>query len=220
MTHDWSQDRVSNLPDPEKYWKYPDFAKEGNARPEPIFEAVGYALSAWEEAEDHFAHLFSQLVGEYAFAARRAYGTIDMNTGRRNALMAAAEMFFIEVSGDPTAKEQQRALHRNKNEFATLMQHFARASNRRNDIAHGMVLTLLKNGCFLAPAWYNSKKYRASMNLSKLKVDEFERVRAEYRYTREDIIEFGHRFTKLGNAAISYCSHLRDAYPRKRPTRQ
>jgi hypothetical protein len=76
-----------------------------------------------------------------------------------------------------------------------------------------MVLTLLSRGCFLAPAWYNSKKYRLRIDGKRLKEDEFERVRAEYRYTRDNIIEFGRRFMKLGMAAISYYFHLRDTYP-------
>src|ERR1700682_4993843 len=83
----------------EQYWKRPNPREKGDPSADLIALSVGHALSSWERADQELAQLFLILVGPPAdamayTAIRRAYGAIEGNAGRREAVKAAAEVYF------------------------------------------------------------------------------------------------------------------------------
>jgi hypothetical protein len=132
---------LANMPEPwtsddplfaASYWERPELSPDdrGDASVDPIFHAVGLALSQWETAESVLVDLFIMLcdldnANSYT-AIRRAFGTLESSGGRRKALEEAAEVYFGHYWGDPATKP-----------FKKLLSTFERASGRRNDIAHG-----------------------------------------------------------------------------------
>ena len=110
---------------PSAYWDRPEAKETGDSQRDPLYRAVGKALSQWERAEEGFAELFRILIGSRSNAAVRAYGSITNSAGRREALRSAAEVVFLE-SDVPDIEIK---------EFKDLLIHFEKASSRRDDIA-------------------------------------------------------------------------------------
>ena len=76
----WPNDRGATTGDPDRH---------------ATDEAVGFALSKWEELEEELARLFAQLVGaKWADPAARAYGSINNFYAPADTLNATAEAFF------------------------------------------------------------------------------------------------------------------------------
>jgi hypothetical protein len=88
----------------KKFWERPPPKDQGSPNPEKVQQAVGWTLSQWELADGNLAHLFLTLIGIHrntmsAVAVRRAYGSIESNSGRRNAVLAAGEVYFRKILG-------------------------------------------------------------------------------------------------------------------------
>jgi hypothetical protein len=115
----------------EAFWKRPQTSPKGNPNADGICQAVGRALSEWEHAEGALADLFcvvTRVTDAVSYrAVYRAYGTIDTSAGRREAITAAAEIHF-----SPYWDKARKSLDQ-------LLEAVARASRRRDDIAHGIV---------------------------------------------------------------------------------
>ena len=194
--------KAAELDPPGEFWSRPPRSAKGDPDARPVYEAVGFALSTWEMLENNFSFLFTLFVDADSHAARRAYGALASNTARTDALRGAAEVFFSEWA--PARPEQEL--------FARLMEHFSRASEKRNEIAHGIVMNVMEMGHFLIPPDYNSSKMSAFLDDEEYKKDTIARLRAQYRYSRNDINEMSRRFGKLADATIEYVFFLKKKY--------
>ena len=186
----------------KQYWKRPTPAKElGDEGAATIYAAVGHALTQWEGMEEEFARLFlhlSDAKSPIGFnAVRRAYGAIESNLGRRKAIEAAAEVYFLYTHAKDETKKR----------FSDLVRVVGWASLRRNDIAHAIVISLGMNsrqlGSFLLPPDYNTERtsifYGNSPN---------QYLRAEYRYTTSDIDELALKFRELAKEVTAFLYSL------------
>jgi hypothetical protein len=116
--------------DPNDPWAIPPTPKLGDENIETTYASVGRALSSWEHFEAHLALLFARFITreQDSLAARRAYGTVASFTGRSALIRDAAAAYFAEFPD----RELSDA-------FSEQLKIAARASARRNDIAHGIV---------------------------------------------------------------------------------
>ena len=137
----------------EAYWERPDAGNQGNPNASQVYEAVGFALTRWELMEEALAELYLALVGAPKASdnpTRRAFGSIESNSGRRKAIDAAAEAFLGQHWND---KDIRAA-------FVWITYFVGTASKRRDDIAHGIVVRQVIDGkdygYFLFPPDYNS----------------------------------------------------------------
>lgn len=195
-------EKATELEPAVDFWTRPTRSSKGDPDAKQVYEAVGFALSTWEMLENNFSFLFTLFVDTDSHAARRAYGSLANNTARTDALRGAAEVFFSEWVVNKPEQEQ----------FQRLIDHFERAAEKRHEIAHGIVMNVLDMGHFLIPPDYNSSKMAAFLDDEEYKKDTIARLRAQYRYTRNDINEFSRRFGKLADAAIEYVFFLRKKY--------
>ena len=144
-----------------------------------------------------FANIFAWLAESHSGAAARAYGAIMSNSGRRGLIGAAAPIFF----------DRYKVKTGTQDEFARLMDHFARASGRRDDIAHGIVSHITLNqkvrGAFLMPPSYNTGRTKPLLlgDIGKPPKEEFDVFRVKYRYTSADIFLFVEKFGALRASA-------------------
>jgi hypothetical protein len=127
-------------------------ANRGNKLARDIFIEVGYTLSTWEHCEDSFATLYSVFIkpaGNNALA-RRAYGAIGSTGSRAGMIQFAAEAFFF--SNRNTDLETR---------LSDLLSRYRLASERRAEVAHGIVMTEPNSQpplYFLMPGYYASRK--------------------------------------------------------------
>ena len=199
---------MSDLPPPGECWKYTPKPK-GDASADPIFLAVGKALSSWETVEGEFASIFSSFLSAEHWGAQRAYGIIVGNRARREMLEAVAELFFRfrKVSSD------DRKL------FKLVMEHFQKASAIRNNIAHGYVTSFMMDGndrgTFLVPPQYNSTKTTAFvMRDHTAPGEDISSVMGiDYRYTSGDIDGFSGKFRALAALAAKFHMTMTSYWP-------
>lgn len=152
----------------DKAWQRPNRRESGDANENDLFAAVGKALSRWELAENHMARLFGVLVESTSQASARAFGTVVSSTGRREMLEKAAEVYFD--SPRFRTHDAEISPFRRKHDsgvLKTLLKNYARAAERRNDIAHGIVTEILwreprSHGHFLVPPDYNTRRTKLS----------------------------------------------------------
>jgi hypothetical protein len=111
-------------------WDIPPFASSGDKTPNRTYEAVGCALSAWEELEVGLSYLFGIFTGKnpLSMTTYAEYGEPTIFALRADALQRTAERYFI---GRPS--QELEAF------FGSLMYDARAFSARRNDIAHGVV---------------------------------------------------------------------------------
>jgi hypothetical protein len=192
--------QIQKMPLAHLHWDFGQPKDKGAPDPNRLFMAVGAALTSWEALEFIFASLFQTLVESKSPASHRVYGSIASARGRRDALEAAAEIFFERKKVD---NEEQAA-------FRSLIKHFVHAASRRNEIAHGVACEVPPGGTFLIPAPYNTNKTHA---FPKDDDGEWGRIRAKYRYTTEDIDLFNRRTNELFTATASYVQYLGKTYP-------
>jgi hypothetical protein len=158
----------------------------------------------WEMAEEDLARLFLALV-EASHASnsptRRAYGAIGSNSGRRKAIEAAAEAYFGAHWDNPTVRKS----------FFAIINAVQWASNRRDDFAHGVTLgntfDNVPYGYFLFPPDYNTE--RTTAFLYPEKGDPLYFTAAKYRYTSDQIAEFGKKFQALQFAIQGHTGLIR-----------
>jgi len=188
------------------YWDrpVPSPGEAGDASADPIFHAVGMALSTWESAECALATLFQVMsraeTANAHNAVRRAFGSIESSAGRRKALEAAAEVYFAPDWENPVVKKP----------FKGLMLAFEEGSKRRDEIAHGMAYGVTSNnnhmGSFLFPAEYNTQRTTPWMSNRD---DPFAFTRAKYRYTSTMIHGLVKKFGELHGKVYEYISAIR-----------
>ena len=189
------------------FWDRPPPREIGEPSADPIYLAVGRALSYWERAEQGFATLFQTLIESQSAAAARAYGSITNSAGRRQALRSAAEVTFAEKD----------ITHLDREEFKDLMTHFEKASSRRDDIAHGIVMFEMVSGedgkllqpagwLLLVPDYNTSRTFALPQDRSEVFWD-----RGKYRYNSADIAVYERKFTALTEWAFDYAKRIGSA---------
>lgn len=94
-----------------------------------LFGAVGWMMSSWEWVEFRLSVLYSAFVGLPDGQALYQYGSASIFRERFNTLARAADAHFVAFC--------DQAL---EGEFNNLTADVADLANRRNDIAHGVVL--------------------------------------------------------------------------------
>jgi hypothetical protein len=111
-------------------WDPPPSPKRGNRSRRVLFEAIGRALATWEEVETMLAHLYAALGGHSMFdaVANNAYGS-ELNF--RNRLSTLREIGCRHFQ-----KHSDQAL---EGDLAWIIRHAEGYSQRRNDVAHGVV---------------------------------------------------------------------------------
>jgi hypothetical protein len=105
----------------------------GDPDPSQTYAGVGAALSQWEAMEFGLARAYSIFVGDPDGSALRDYGTGRIFRDRIAALGVEASSYFTRYP-DQT----------HEGEFNRLIDHAVRFSERRNEIAHGIVLDVRK----------------------------------------------------------------------------
>lgn len=183
----------------ESYWRRPEARKHGDRSSPALYQAVGRALSNWERADQEMASLFMVLVGcddpVTSTAVRRAYGSIESNVGRRNAILAAAEIYF----------RKHWHIKSIRTSIVEVLEGVSFASKRRDDIAHGIVIDGIRvdgadYGVFLMPPEYNTGRTHAFIDLN----DPLGFMRARYRYVADDIESISKKFEKLREVIRNY----------------
>lgn len=178
--------KAAKTPKAKKPWDLPPSMASGNNSAEPIFSAVGKALSNWEHVENRLAQVFATFVGanhsrNSLHPSVRAYGAIVGFKSRIGMLDAAAKAYFrvTEIEGQPEA-------------WKTVLTAATGFSDRRNDIAHASAELLydMENskpwGFYLLPGLYASKKYPEGEPPS-------------YMLVAEQVAYFAEEFEKLAN---------------------
>lgn len=119
-----------NILDPNPF-KKPFVAKKGDTRARDIYTEVGHALDKWEHCCVSFATIYSALVKPEGsnYILVRAFGTITSLGTLRETIQHAKDAFFENHKNGELKKETS--------ELLTLFQN---AMERRNDIAHAMVM--------------------------------------------------------------------------------
>ena len=174
-----------------QYWKRPTPLKpQGDPTVDPVYAAVGRALSQWEKLEQRLATLFivvTRASDSSNNAVRRAYGAIENGTLRRKAIIAAAEVHF-GASWQPHVEEA----------YNKLIDAVSRASKLRDDIAHGIVQHFKFNnidyGAFLFPPYYNTGRTTPYLTNDDGPPDF---GWSDFCFTSEDILGIERRFGEL-----------------------
>lgn len=186
------------------YWEHKAFASASTDTQDQVFHAVGAALSSWESAESALATLYVMLCdvenGSSA-AIARTFGSIPSSAGRRKIIKAAAEIYF--------GTHWQN--HRIKKGLTDLLAAFTKASERRDEFAHGQAYSFSINGkshgCFLFASQYISSRNLPFPPGSP--EDPFSNLSSTYRYTATEILDFARKFNELRDAVWSYVVSIR-----------
>jgi hypothetical protein len=181
------------------YWKAPDLSQQGSASQAEVFHAVGAALSAWEGAECALATLYVILcdgeTGPYK-ALARTFGSITSSSSRRDAIKAAAEIYFGQYWAMPAVKKR----------LIRMLDSIGEASRRRDEIAHGQAYGVTIDnksyGYFLFASEYISSRNYAFPPLNS--GDPLSFSTAKYRYSAADVLEFERKFNALREAVWQY----------------
>lgn len=187
--------------DPNDIWALPPLSTSVEKSEDSLYTSVGRALSRWEVVEGLLSEVFSMLVSPTGAlkAAKRAYGGTVAFAARKDMLENAAEAYFE----DHPDEALQASL-------ANVMKVMARASPRRNDIAHGVVQPIWitdrmsDNGFLLVPSYYTSRRRSLAGHPT-------------YRFGTTEIDRFGAQFTAIGDSTVPI---LTDIWAKHGPKRQ
>lgn len=174
-----------------EFWKRPDKRAVGEIDERGLYAAVGEALSEWELVEMLLGRLFGVLVESETRAAARAYGTIANVNGRRDALLFAGEVYFAEPSRKPHHAD-----------LLGILKHYAEASGRRNDIAHGLTTEMIdeqgvSHGFFHVPPEYSSRKSDTLLREPGSGLRLVSDLSMSHAYLERDIRAFAEKFGRL-----------------------
>jgi hypothetical protein len=110
-------------------WDRPPIPEHGDDSDDTTFAGVGRVVTEWEHVELEFSYLYSLFVGKHeALEALREYGEGAVFTHRVDKLVKAHEKFC------PRIPDQDLEV-----EFFRLIDLAKKFSDRRNDVAHGVV---------------------------------------------------------------------------------
>jgi hypothetical protein len=194
----------------KRYWDRPIPREHGDPDSKPIFHAVGYSLTQWEDADQALIALFQELnrTGrsiESRYTMSRSYSSIESHRAQRIVLAATAEVYFSHHS------ERQDLRH----SVAEIVSAAEWAADRRDDIAHGIAWQSISVdgrdvGSFLMPPEYRCEPAPPPVPDAE---DPFGFVRAQYRYTSADILSFAAKFGDLRDVIWDCTSKIGWARP-------
>jgi hypothetical protein len=166
----------------------------GDSNPVAICCAIGSTLTTWEMTEVAYSYLFNMIVRprHSSPAIRRAYGSIVSPRGRREAIEAAAEVFFQKFPNAGLEHELSEfiGIHRN-------------ASARRNEIAHGVIVSAH------AASWYlEANEYSDKRNVNR---------ESPYAYTSTQITKIGSHYSSLRRDVEALRSTLKEHFQSSDP---
>lgn len=193
------------VPPLAQYWDRAFPADTGDASSDVLFRSVGAALTQWQMVESSFASLFGMLVHSEFVLAGRVYGSLVSPGTRRDALEAAWEV----RCANGRIEEGDRAT------WSLLLKHHTSANQRRNEIAHAMVVGLgvdnANHGFFLVPPSYNTGKTDMAFVslMTKTGLDSFGH---HYRYTSADVNRFAQNFVELSRWASRFSGRYLTKY--------
>lgn len=181
------------------YWKGGALSSQGSSSQAEVFQAVGAALSAWESVESTLATLYVILcdgeTGSYK-ALARTFGSITSSGSRRDAIKAAAEIYFGPHWDLPKVKKR----------LTRMLDSIGEASRRRDEIAHGQAFGVTVDnspyGHFLFASDYISSRNHAFPQVNS--DDPLSFLTAKYRYSAAEIFEFEIKFNSLREAVRQY----------------
>jgi hypothetical protein len=193
-------------------WDIRPRSADGSATADEVYRAIGMALTSWEYAENALADVFALFVGAREIIpprepAVRAYGVIAGFKTRLDMVQAAAESYFQLTKKDAEDEKVRTANDALRERFKRTAKCALKLSERRNNIAHGIV-GQHGRGHFLTPPLYAAKKYP----LSEIPISVWER--AAYAFTAEDIHSYRERFDDLYDELSTLADDLR-LWPRR-----
>lgn len=111
-------------------WDPPKFPERGDSDHSVLLESVGRALTSWEDLESFLAHLYAGLSEKslYDQTAIYEYGALPNVPSRVEALRLAGNAYFIKYPHQTLEAE-----------LCWVANNFLGWSQRRNDVAHGVV---------------------------------------------------------------------------------
>jgi hypothetical protein len=194
----------------QAYWDRPVPREHGDPDSKPIYHAVGYALTQWEDADQALIDLFRELTRtggsiESRYTMSHSYSSIESHRARRIVLAATAEAYFYH----------HRERHDLRQPVAKIVNAAEWAADRRDDIAHGIAWQSISIdgrdvGSFLMPPEYRCEPASPAIPDAE---DPFGFVRARYRYTSADILSFAAKFGDLREIIWDCTSEIDRARP-------
>ncbi len=171
-------------------WDIPPFPTAGDADEWETYKWVGKCLTEWEWLEYTLGHLYSEFIGRRAeIDAIKEYGEPRIFADRISCLAKSAGRFFI--------RHQNQSI---EGKFYDLLKAIIGFSDRRNEIAHGIVTkidfrlssqdsSMKIAGYVLIPTLYTKRKLDVR-NLPK------------YIYTANELTVLAARFGGLARATV------------------
>jgi hypothetical protein len=193
---DWTKD---------VFWGLPSFDPShlGDTHEFTIHMAVGRALSAWEQMEDHLGNLFLQLSAPRGqpdnhsyLVARHLFGLTQSSMGRIVLLRATAELYFQHYWKNGSVKKP----------YNDVLNAVGWASHRRNEIAHGRTIQVQNHkpnvapqssGWFLIAPDYNIGRQQPFYDRKWNENDVIGISKSKYRYRTSDINSLSDKFYLL-----------------------
>jgi hypothetical protein len=167
-------------------WDVRQKAEKGDQTPDPIFHAVGAAITAWERLESILAELFDLLLASENRAAFKVYQSSKTSSARIEMLIAALP---LDRASDMANKELAN--------FVTTIKRFV---DRRNEIAHGQVYNLGEHGYYLGPSNLITRIWAKHDNSAK------------FQYIASDIDHYVEQFVALGKKCEALIEELKSAW--------
>ena len=135
-------------------WIREDSPETSPSSQDQIFLTVGMTTSAWEGVESAFASLIDYMTESSDLwmneTVRRVFGSIESSSGRRNAFLSIAEVYFREYWPDL------------RRDFTVMCDGLSEAARRRDEIVHGIATSIIieneHRGAFLFPTDYNTAR--------------------------------------------------------------
>jgi hypothetical protein len=166
-------------------WDVPKPEPLGDRDENVLYAAVGRALSQWETVESACARIYAFLIAaptdEFTISpAVRSFGIVNSFPTRCEMISTAGKAYFHL---HPEVANYEKRI----NEALSEAKEF---SNRRNEIAHGVVRHIISStthesqGHYLYPSFVNPKKFPVSMIPT-------------YQYVAMNILYFALEFTKM-----------------------
>ena len=173
------------------------------------YAAVGLALTNWGHLEHQLGEIFLALIGgnSRSYEAMMAFGSIMSGRGRSDMIEAAAKVYFATRTQpkDITTKKRLVDLMEAVNKFA----------DRRNEIAHGVVMPAIGDelddetddfdiSFVLTPSFFTAKKRR----VESIGKGHFA-MPPSYEYSSKEIRTLATRFEALVNPAATIAREIR-----------
>jgi hypothetical protein len=168
-------------------WDIPPIPWHGDVLPTKTHEARSRALDAWEHLEISL-YILDGWIGN-VLKERGIYGSGIIFVKRLENLETASGKFFVKYPSQ-----------HNESEYEILMCHIRQFSQRRHDIAHGIVqpLITLKNKDLSQTEWALMPPF---YNTQRIKIPKYF---PNYAYTEQVLLEFVAKFEALREQLIRF----------------